>query len=140
MAERTTSRYSAARTSPALHSFRGGHWQACYWMKLLAEGYPIKRVIVDPSAVSFRETIRRHGKFAVWNAKNSVLDGIRLTGSLIQTGQLTFHDSCVNTFREFGLYAWDDEHQDEDRVIKESDHAMDMMRYFVMTVMRREIR
>lgn len=108
-------------------------------LEKFAEGHAIDRVIVDPSAASFIECIRRHGKFNVVKANNSVLDGIRLTGSLLQAGKLRFHESCVNTFVEFGAYVWGDE-AGEDAVIKENDHAMDMIRYFCMTIMRREIR
>ena len=98
----------------------------------------IERVIVDPSAASFKESIHRHGKFAVWDADNSVLDGIRLTATLLQTGRLKFHESCDNTFKEFRSYMWDED-AGEDKVIKENDHAMDMVRYFANTVMWREI-
>ena len=98
----------------------------------------IERVIVDPSAASFKESIHRHGKFAVWDADNSVLDGIRLTATLLQTGRLKFHESCDNTFKEFQSYMWDED-AGEDKVIKENDHAMDMVRYFANTVMWREI-
>jgi PBSX family phage terminase large subunit len=108
-------------------------------LEAFANGYKIERVIVDPSAASFIECIRRHGKFAVWKADNSVLDGIRLTGALLQAGRLKYHKSCSNTFREFGLYRWDDKAR-EDKVIKENDHSMDQTRYFSMTVMRREVR
>lgn len=104
-----------------------------------ADGYKIERVIVDPSAASFKETIRRHGKFNVWDADNSVLDGIRLVGTLLQSDRLFFDESCKNTFDEFGSYMWDEE-KGEDTVIKENDHAMDMIRYFVQTIMRREVR
>ena len=83
----------------------------------------IERVIVDPSAASFKESIHRHGKFAVWDADNSVLDGIRLTATLLQTGRLRFHESCENTFREFRSYMWDED-AGEDKVIKENDHCM----------------
>ena len=67
-----------------------------------------------------------------------MLDGIRLTATLLQTGKIKFHESCENTFREFQTYMWDDKAV-EDKVIKESDHAMDMIRYFANTVMWREI-
>lgn len=108
-------------------------------LEKFAEGHKIDRVIVDPSAASFIECIRRHGKFDVMKANNSVLDGIRLTSSLLQAGKLRVHESCENTFKEFGAYVWD-ESAGEDTVIKENDHAMDMMRYFCQTIMRREIR
>lgn len=108
-------------------------------LEKFAEGRTIDRVIVDPSAASFIECIRRHGKFDVMKANNSVLDGIRLTSSLLQAGKLRFHESCENTFKEFGAYVWD-ESAGEDLVIKENDHAMDMTRYFCQTIMRKEIR
>lgn len=57
-------------------------------LEKLADGYKIERVVVDPSAASFIETIQRHGKFAALNADNSVIDGIRLVGTMLQAGQI----------------------------------------------------
>ena len=99
---------------------------------------PIQRVIIDPSAASFKECIRRHGKFHISDADNSVLDGIRFTGTLIAQGRLKIHESCVSTIKEFGAYRWD-EKAGQDAVIKENDHSMDQMRYFCQT-MRRKLR
>lgn len=108
-------------------------------LERFTEGYKIERVIVDPSAASFIECIRRHDKFAVWKANNSVLDGIRLVGALLKAGRLKIHESCTNTLREIWLYSWDSD-SPEDKVIKENDHEMDQMRYLVMTVLRRDLR
>lgn len=108
-------------------------------LEAFADGYRIERVVLDPSAASFAECIRRHGKFSVWKANNAVLDGIRFTGACIKSGIIKFHESCENAFREFGLYSWDKD-TGEDRVIKENDHCMDAIRYFCMTVLRREIK
>lgn len=105
----------------------------------LAAGHKIERIIIDPSAASFKETIRRHGKFAVWDGDNSVIDGIRLTGTLLQAEKIKVFRCCKNTIAEFQSYRWDTEAV-EDAVIKEFDHSMDQMRYFCMTVMRREVR
>lgn len=99
----------------------------------LAEGYDIRYVIVDPSAASFIATVRRHGRFTVRKACNNVLEGIRITGSLLQSGKLIFHESCTNAIREFGMYLWDND-SGEDRVVKEFDHAMDDIRYLCATV------
>lgn len=107
-------------------------------LERFADGHKIERIIIDPSAASFSECIRRHGKFAVWKADNAVLDGIRLTGACIKSGRLMFHESCTHTFEEFGLYSWDKD-SPEDRVIKDNDHSMDQTRYLVMTVLRRDI-
>ncbi len=77
-----------------------------------AKGYLIQRVVIDPSAASFIQTIRKHAFFTVRSAENSVLDGIRVTASL--TGK--------------------------DEVIKQNDHAMDDMRYFCATILAREFK
>lgn len=108
-------------------------------LEAFAGDYLIEQIIVDPSAASFKETIRRHGKYSVKDAKNTVLDGIRMTSTLLKAGMLHFDRSCVNTQAEFGAYAWDEKAQ-VDAVIKENDHSMDQMRYFVSTVMRREVK
>ena len=99
----------------------------------------VRAVIVDPSAASFIECIRRHGLFRVWQADNSVLNGIRDTSSLLQMQYLQFCDNCTDIIREFSLYRWD-ESVTEDRPIKENDHAMDDMRYFVRTAMTRTLK
>lgn len=92
-------------------------------LEALAEGYSIERVIVDPSAASFKETIRRHGRFAVWDADNSVLDGIRLMGTLLKAGRITVHSSCRGFIDEIQSYVWDEEAA-EDRPVKENDHCL----------------
>lgn len=99
----------------------------------------VRAVIVDPSAASFIECIRRHGLFRVWQADNSVLSGIRDTSSLLQMQYLHICDNCTDIIREFSLYRWD-ESATEDRPIKENDHAMDDMRYFVRTAMTRTLK
>ena len=103
----------------------------------LAGGLPITQVIVDPSAASFIATIRTHGLFSVRKAKNEVLPGIRLVASLLSAGVLQIGDSCKDTIREFGLYRWEQAGQ-QDRVCKENDHAMDDIRYFCATILRRD--
>lgn len=134
---------SAVMEKEYYHSGRATNWQKTdeeYYQDLerFADGYKIERIIIDPSAASFAECIRRHGKFAVWKANNAVIDGIRLTGALLKAGKLKFHESCKHAFAEFGLYSWDTSAA-EDAVIKDNDHVMDSIRYLVMTVLRREI-
>lgn len=105
----------------------------------LAGDRQIERIVVDPSAASFKQTIRRHGKFSVWDADNSVLDGIRLTGTLLQADRIKIHRSCKGLIGEMGQYMWDKDAK-EDAVIKEFDHSADQMRYFCSTIMEREVR
>lgn len=107
-------------------------------LEKLAGDKQIQCVIVDPSAASFVTAVRRHGRFAVRQANNAVLDGIRTTATALNTGRIMIHESCKAIIREFGAYCWDDK-KGEDVVIKEQDHAMDDTRYFVMTILRRQM-
>lgn len=104
-------------------------------LEALAGDLPIKNVIVDPSAASFIEVIRRHHRFNVRKAKNDVIPGILTTARYLQDGTVKVHRSCKDAIREFGLYRWD-EAATEDKPIKENDHAMDDTRYFCFTVLR----
>lgn len=103
------------------------------------ESYPIQCVVIDPSAASMIECIRRHGIFSVRAAKNDVIPGIGITGSLLAAGKLKIHADCKDCIREFGIYSWDEKAKG-DQVIKENDHAMDDTRYFCYTILRRLFR
>lgn len=105
----------------------------------LAEGYEVESVVVDPSAASFIEVIRRHGDFSVRKAQNSVVDGIRLTARFLKSGRIKIHSSCTDSLREFGLYVWDGKAK-EDKPMKTNDHAMDDIRYFASTILKRIVR
>ena len=106
-------------------------------LERLAGELPVESVIVDPSAASFIAVIRRHGRFPVRKAGNDVLSGIRLTAALLKAGIVKIGAGCTDAIREFGLYRWD-EKSGVDRPVKENDHAMDDIRYFCNTVMRRD--
>jgi len=102
-------------------------------LERLAGGLPIRRVIVDPSAASFIECIRRHGRFRVQPANNDVIDGIRDVGTCLSLEKIKFNDCCTNSFAEFSVYVWDDKAAC-DKPVKDHDHAMDDIRYFVHTI------
>lgn len=104
-------------------------------LEMLAENRHISKVIVDPSAASFIECIRRHGKFRVVKADNDVVKGIRQVSTALSQGRLMFHESCTDIIREFHLYSWN-EKSGSDIPVKENDHAMDDMRYFTADMMK----
>ena len=110
----------------------------CDEIQALADGYPVAKVIVDPSAASFITALKRRG-FRVQQADNAVLDGIRRTSVFLKNGTIKIHRSCADSIREFGLYRWD-EKAASDAVVKENDHAMDDIRYFCNTIMRKKAR
>lgn len=103
----------------------------------LCGNYPVQEIIIDPSASSFKETIRRHEKFDMLNANNNVISGIADCMTLLESGYIKFSDRCAGLIKEMGLYSWDSDAKD-DSVIKEFDHSLDQFRYFVSTILRRE--
>ena len=100
----------------------------------LAGDRNITAVIVDPSAASFMEVLRRRG-WQVMKADNDVLSGIRLTSDALKDGRIIICEGCDDCIREMDEYVWDLRDGQKDRVKKENDHAMDDMRYFVSTVL-----
>jgi len=102
-------------------------------LEKLAGGREITAVIVDPSAASFMEVLKRKG-WRVKKAKNDVLSGIRLTSDCLKSGKIVICRGCEDCLREMDEYVWD-LGSGGDRVKKEHDHAMDDMRYFVSTVL-----
>ncbi len=93
----------------------------------LAGGRELERVIVDPSAASFIQELRRRG-LRVVKAKNDVLSGIRLTAEMLKSGRIVICEGCADAIREFALYRWQGGGVEAPR--KENDHAMDEIRYF----------
>ena len=102
-------------------------------LRKLAGGRTIREVIVDPSAASFIEVLRRNG-WKVRKADNDVISGIRRTADALKEGRIVICDRCTDCLREMDLYVWDLE-AGGDRVVKKNDHAMDDMRYFVTGVL-----
>lgn len=108
-------------------------------LKQMIGNTAVECIIIDPSAASFIEVIKKHGEFLVKAANNDVLDGIRITTTFLNTGRIYIHESCQNCIAEFGMYSWDEE-SGEDKVIKENDHAMDDVRYFCNTYLRKQLK
>jgi hypothetical protein len=106
------------------------HYRA---LQKLIGGRKIEYIVCDPSAASFITCIRRHGDYIVKPAKNDVVSGIRKVSDYILDGKLMFCEECRDILREFTLYRWD-ESAGRDCPIKENDHAMDDMRYFVTSL------
>ena len=102
-------------------------------LERLAGDRYIDWLIIDPSATSFIALVKQKRRFKIRQAKNDVIDGIQKTASAIQQGKIKVNDCCKRTIKEYGLYSWDQK-ADEDRPIKDNDHAMDATRYFVNTM------
>lgn len=103
-------------------------------MMNMCKGKRIGKITVDPSAASFISVIRKHKELEVIPAKNDVLDGIRTVSNMLKSGKIKICRNCINAVKEFGLYRWSDD-LSRDEPIKENDHAMDDIRYFVSTML-----
>jgi hypothetical protein len=57
-------------------------------------------------------------------------------GEYLKSGRVKIHPCCKATLAEMQRYRWANE-EGQDKPVKEQDHAMDDMRYFVMTILRR---
>lgn len=100
--------------------------------------------IVDPSAASFIEALRRRGGFRVIPAINDVMKGVESTMSALKWGYIKASPSRMKNWRkEIEGYVWDPGTKDkdgnfsgpaQDKPIKINDHLMDSMRYFVQTM------
>ena len=69
----------------------------------------------------------------ILEANNDVLNGIRRCSTLISKRRLLVNKACTGLLDEFGLYRWDDKAAllGVEKPVKENDHAMDALRYFV---------
>jgi PBSX family phage terminase large subunit len=106
--------------------------------KMIGTDYPIY-VIIDPSALSFKLECRNRG-IRVKDADNEVLDGIRMTSTMISKRNIRIHKrKSLNPLRkEFASYIWDEKavKRGEDKPIKENDHCLDALRYLVKTIIK----
>lgn len=92
----------------------------------------IDRIIIDPSASSFITLLKKTTQIRIKSAKNDVLAGIGQTANSLANSHVKIFSTCKNIIEEFGKYSWDEKIQ-EDKPIKEWDHCLDALRYFVLT-------
>ena len=100
----------------------------------MIEGKNIDCMAVDPSAASFITLIKRYGQIKVIPARNNVNEGISEVALALKRGDIKICKNCADSIREFSLYRWQNTTA-KDTPVKENDHAMDDIRYFVSTIM-----
>lgn len=102
----------------------------------MLDGRDVEYIIIDPSASSFVETIRRHNEYSVKKADNNVKGGIGNMMSFMKEGWLKYNlETCEHTIKEFGVYSWDSE-SGQDKPVKQNDHGCDASRYFCQSLLR----
>lgn len=103
----------------------------------IPDGVRPRKIIVDPSAASFRLQLKKDGFFGVTEANNDVLDGIRTQARMLQSHEYMIkkdksNQPCVD---EYYSYVWDERAaaRGEDKPLKEKDHTKDEERYVLHT-------
>lgn len=101
---------------------------------------PVEVIIIDPSAESLKVLLRNRG-YRVKDADNEVHQGIVCTSSALYQKKYIINEGNKNTIKEIGGYVWDEKakQRGEEKPVKVNDHAMDAMRYFINTIMRKRI-
>lgn len=94
----------------------------------------ITRVILDPSAASFKAELRKRG-WPVQEANNDVVSGIRTQARMLKSGEykLLAHATNRQAISDYGAYLWDSKAQarGEDKPLKQHDHTKDEERYLL---------
>lgn len=96
-----------------------------------------RKILVDPSAASFKTQLRKDGFKFVTDADNEVLDGVRIQAKMLQNGDYAIVDHYSNKpcIDEYYGYLWDDKAsaRGEDKPLKQDDHTKDEERYLLFT-------
>lgn len=101
-----------------------------YWQNKLS------KVIIDPSAESFEVQLVKDGFGGVQHADNSVIDGLKITASMLKSGMYAIYYKCLHNIEEKYSYSWDSRAQakGEDKPKKDADHCSDLERYVLQTL------
>ena len=89
----------------------------------------------DPSAASARATLFEKGIVTI-TPRSNIIQGLELVRRQLMVREdgkpgLYISSKCVNTIKEFNLYSYPDK-MDTEEPVKENDHAMDCLRYFLL--------
>ena len=104
-------------------------------LRKFLQGYNVKTIYIDPSAVSFKVELMRQGFTCVVDAENEVLDGIRYHSAQLSNGTFKICHNCPKAIEEYSTYRWDVKAAERgvDKPLKANDHLMDSIRYALFT-------
>lgn len=100
-------------------------------------GMDIEECYPDPESASGVEELRRRSVNVrdVVKGRDSVSHGINTVRELFKANRLYINPQCINLIMELETYSYPDkrpDHNEEEKPIKENDHALDAMRYALM--------
>lgn len=94
-------------------------------------------VYPDPESASGVAELMQRGVNVrdVIKNRDSIRNGINTVRELFKANRLFIHKDCINLIWELETYAYPDkkpDHNEEEKPIKENDHALDALRYALM--------
>jgi PBSX family phage terminase large subunit len=106
--------------------------QLCDWYSEKAAIYE-KTITVyhDPSDPDAIVRLSNYDGVKGEKANNSVLPGISEVSKMLSEKKLMIHKKCTNLIEELQSYKWKNNGKDEP--VKENDHAVDALRYGIMS-------
>ena len=110
-------------------------------IKFLMENNVVPQYVTcDPSAAPLLIELRKNNWFKrhhvkILPAKNNVEVGIQLVSYCLNHMKFTLDPSCKSDIEEFAAYCWDEDKLEKgvEEILKIHDHAMDKIRYAIMT-------
>jgi len=105
-------------------------------MKRFLSGVEVDKIIIDPSAASFKVQLSQDGFFGITDAANDVVNGIRTQARMLENGEYLISSKCPRTIEDYGAYVWDEKAQllGLDKPVKMHDHTKDAERYALYTL------
>lgn len=99
-------------------------------IKQFVQNYPISAVYVDPSAASLKIELRNRN-LPVLDAKNDVVEGIKVVSKFIAGRNLLIQKGCTTLIECLQTYSWCPKAADrgEDQPLKKREHIADALRY-----------
>lgn len=96
------------------------------------------KVYPDPaSPQAIKELTDRHiNVYEVNKGQDSIINGINKVREMFKQGRIKIHESCKNLIWELETYSYGERkanHNETEVPIKENDHAVDALRYALMT-------
>ena len=135
-----------AAVIPLKHDQDDHYWVKGEWYKTgrtdaqIAESvasFKFNRVYPDPESPGAIEALNQKGVSVseVTKGKDSIQNGISKVRELFKQNRLHIHKDCVALISELETYSYADkkaDHNEEEKPIKENDHALDALRYAIM--------
>lgn len=92
----------------------------------------VSAIYVDPSAASLKLELRARN-LPVIDAKNDVLEGIKITSKFIAGKNIVIQKGCTTLIECLQSYCWDPKAADrgEDQPLKKKEHIADSLRYAI---------